>query len=687
MTTNLQFNGDLESNITSYTTGGQILITEQGNQYVIKSDGSKLKITDIITVSTLPVSPIPSKIYILSSQNYSMNYYDGSAWHTLGSSQISIGTTAPTDISKLFLDITDKTKPILKWYDLTTTSWINISSTQVQSDWNQTDNTKADYIKGKPTNLLITSNIKAGANVNLTTNGNDVTIGVIGSNATSINNINVDDSLRSNGTGIFYNSSTGKYENATVNVTGIVGSSQITVAGQNVTIPSGSEVTFNHPTSTNIIPSIEEQISGSNVTDTHVDFSDSSKYTLQDNGKILIGNNKVELDTYTKLLLHMDSSSFIDVCGHTVTNNGVTYNTTTYKFGTGSAYFNGSSNLSIATNSDFDFGINNFNIDMLIYPTSFGTFNPIYTKRSIGGTSNIIIAIESGVLAMYATSNDTSWDISSSTKFGTLQLNQWNHISVCRYGNSFYGFVNGIKSNNVATSSLAISTNASNVLIGGETGYYFNGYIDEIRITKGKPLWLNNFIPPTSSQIGTPYLIPNIPTYLQTTGSSDYSLTTIDTITSLTIPCTIPTNTNIKCLFSVDNKNTWLYYDGTSIKKFIGDITQDWSITSSSYTQLQTYFSNKSIASLISDLNSLGIVPVSLDFCFQLLSSDLTLTPSISPITMVYITTSHTEFASMGSYDEQYVKFGIKKVSNSEIAVKNLSNKTRIIKVNVVTSA
>jgi len=59
------------------------------------------KIKDLISnikgfevVSSLPSSNISSdKLYILSTQNYSMNYYDGSAWHTLSGGSSSITYT------------------------------------------------------------------------------------------------------------------------------------------------------------------------------------------------------------------------------------------------------------------------------------------------------------------------------------------------------------------------------------------------------------------------------------------------------------------------------------------------------------------------------------------------------------------------------------------------------------------
>lgn len=111
---------------------------------------------EIITVSSLPTIGQANKIYILST-NYSLNYYD-SSWHLLsgGSSdnQIVIGTTPPTDITKLFLDISDKSKPILQWYDSTTTSWIDIGGGTIGAIARNVSNLRGTVSEGA-TNILL----------------------------------------------------------------------------------------------------------------------------------------------------------------------------------------------------------------------------------------------------------------------------------------------------------------------------------------------------------------------------------------------------------------------------------------------------------------------------------------------------------------------------------------------------
>lgn len=82
-------------------------------------------------------------------------------------------------------------------------------------------------------------------------------------------------------------------------------------------------------------------------------------------------NQNGEVDENTKLLMHMDDSIFKDECGHSVINNGVTLDTDNKKFGTGSAYFNGSGYLTVSGTSD-EFNMNDIDcmIDFWIKPSA-----------------------------------------------------------------------------------------------------------------------------------------------------------------------------------------------------------------------------------------------------------------------------------------------------------------------------
>ena len=84
----------------------------------------------------------------------------------------------------------------------------------------------------------------------------------------------------------------------------------------------------------------------------------------------------------------------------------------------------------------------------------------------------------------------------------TSTANAWQHVAWCRSGTTLRGYTNGIQifstifSNNL--------TNTSQVTVGyapagpGGNNYILNGYIDDLRITKGVARYTANFTPPTA---------------------------------------------------------------------------------------------------------------------------------------------------------------------------------------------
>jgi len=113
-------------------------------------------------------------------------------------------------------------------------------------------------------------------------------------------------------------------------------------------------------------------------------------------------------------------------------------------------------------------------------------------------------------LCMWASSNGTSWDLlecDTSANRGSTLLSSgtWYHIAVTRNGNTYRSFVNGTieKTFTVSGSIYSDSTIPYNI---GRTAYqsgnfYYNGYMDDLRITKGYARYTSNFTAPTSALI------------------------------------------------------------------------------------------------------------------------------------------------------------------------------------------
>lgn len=97
----------IDTYVATLTNGEeQLLITRDGKQYLSKGDGTKLDISDIEFVDTLPENNISSdKIYILKGgTDYSLHYHD-TEWRTLGSSigidDANLSTTSTYSSSKI----------------------------------------------------------------------------------------------------------------------------------------------------------------------------------------------------------------------------------------------------------------------------------------------------------------------------------------------------------------------------------------------------------------------------------------------------------------------------------------------------------------------------------------------------------------------------------------------------------
>lgn len=206
----------------------------------------------------------------------------------------------------------------------------------------------------------------------------------------------------------------------------------------------------------------------------------------------------------TKILLHMDDASFSDASNwrYDVSSTGVVKNNSVAKFGS-SAYFDGSSKLSIADSDDWNFGTGDFTIEFWInYNINSAQYQmPIAQWQDGGGDNRAweIDFIDNGGGA-YVFNFDTL--SGSATTSWTPLNNTWMHIAVVRDGNNMYLFQNGTIIDTTDVTGWTTTDSASPLTIGaGNQGssYFVEGFIDEVRIIKGTAKWTANFTPETEA--------------------------------------------------------------------------------------------------------------------------------------------------------------------------------------------
>ena len=222
-------------------------------------------------------------------------------------------------------------------------------------------------------------------------------------------------------------------------------------------------------------------------------------------------------DSTTKLLLHFDNSFQDSVTNKTVTNNGVTFSSSVKKFGSHSAQFSGNTTggvgtyLSIPNSNDFNFGHDNFTIDLWFYAFTMGSsaqYTFLYTSNGLDKPwVGILIGLEQYGSTIYTYFNIEGL-VSSQTP--DIIANQWNHMAMVRNGNLFSFYINGILVDS-KTADVTFTNVTGPLLIGRRNESFWNcahnGYLDEIRISKGIARWTSNFTPPTLPYASTALLL------------------------------------------------------------------------------------------------------------------------------------------------------------------------------------
>jgi len=199
---------------------------------------------------------------------------------------------------------------------------------------------------------------------------------------------------------------------------------------------------------------------------------------------------------YVSTLLHMDgvddATTFTDDSynGFTVTANGQANTETTDvtpQFGTASAYFDGDGDeLEIAHNAALSFGASDFTVEFWFRPSTITGGDYILFYKS-HGEHEFSIAQNGSTIITYISSNGTGFDIKNGATIATgLSANQWYHFAMTRNGSTWKTFLGGTETNSFISTS-TIYDEAGPASIGGHASSTtdFNGYIDDLRITKG----------------------------------------------------------------------------------------------------------------------------------------------------------------------------------------------------------
>jgi len=197
--------------------------------------------------------------------------------------------------------------------------------------------------------------------------------------------------------------------------------------------------------------------------------------------------------TNTSLLCNFTNAGIFDNTGFNAleTVGDAQIDTTVKKYGTGSMEFDGTGDELKTTFLDSVLGSGDFTIEFWVNPGSIST-GTVIDLRSDGAGFDIYFG--SNILNV-----STSGTYFMGTSGVTFSTSTWFHIAMVRFGsgsNNWKIYVDG--------TSRAQTTNTTNftakiLRIGGGSNGALNGYIDDLRITKGIARYTTTFTPPTKS--------------------------------------------------------------------------------------------------------------------------------------------------------------------------------------------
>lgn len=214
-------------------------------------------------------------------------------------------------------------------------------------------------------------------------------------------------------------------------------------------------------------------------------------------------------DAYTKSLLHLDgadgSTTITDESGKTWTAVGTAQiDTAQSVFGGASLLLDGNSDyIYTADHDDFYFD-GDFTIDLRTrwnaLPTS-GNVQAIWNQFvDVSNTHVIYLYNVSGTQKFYWQVFQSAVKVFEYIGNAGVSADTWYHLAFVRNGNDWKVFKDGTQLGSTITDSSALTNLAGTVYYGQyNTGWYFNGWMDEPRISKGIARWTANFTPPTAA--------------------------------------------------------------------------------------------------------------------------------------------------------------------------------------------
>ena len=202
----------------------------------------------------------------------------------------------------------------------------------------------------------------------------------------------------------------------------------------------------------------------------------------------------------TSLLLNFANAGMYDAAtkNNLLGVGNTKVSTTQSKFAPTSVEFDGTGDwLETRTTADLSYGTGNFTIEMWVRPDTINEIDGLFaTSGGAGSNPKFVVFFESGVPKVHIN------NLGSGSKFyaasSAVTVSVWTHIAFVRSGSTWYWFINGVQSATGSDSTnITFTTQPTFVGYGGEVYFTpFDGFIQDLRVTKGVARYTAGFTPP-----------------------------------------------------------------------------------------------------------------------------------------------------------------------------------------------
>jgi hypothetical protein len=217
-------------------------------------------------------------------------------------------------------------------------------------------------------------------------------------------------------------------------------------------------------------------------------------------------------------------------------------------------YLDGSSGYLITSPSPQSALSGNFTIEFWLYPSNTSTaYRALVSSENYSATTGGWSLYQNGTSIEFWISPGSVVTLTASS---AITASTWQHLALCRESGTLRLFINGTSVSSTSNSTLLTG---QQIWIGDNNAgsYFYNGYIDDLRITNSIARYTATFTPPTASFADIQLL--TTATVLQFTTSTNIGSVTLsyNTFTTRWSGISLPTSpTNLTPMNIQDQNNT-----------------------------------------------------------------------------------------------------------------------------------